>query len=206
MDTDFQDLLRSIRRVSSGLLPTPSATARYSDGEVLRMYSFRLLAHAEIEGFIESLASEMATLLFDRAQRGVLRAAARERLLHHCYLAENYPPRNITRTMLPDAAKKPICALLKNVQGQIEVNNGVSEKDVLKLFLPLGIELSFFDKRWLLAMTGLAQARGEVAHNSWQMASTRQQPSPQEERGRLVVPLLGIRALCGTAADMMKLA
>ncbi len=195
MSWELRILLKNLRGLSGELLPPVNPTASYSQGEIVRMYAFRLLAHAEIEGYVEDLAEELATALATRNKANRLSAKVTARLLHHTYLADSYPPRSITKRLSPKDSQKAITQSLNSLQAMITSNNGVSEKDVLKLFLPLGVDLSFFDEDWLRAMNELAAARGEVAHRSWITSSTIVQPDPQSERQRLVVPILGLRNL-----------
>jgi hypothetical protein len=199
MAPSFRQLSRDLRRISGELLPPVNPLVRYSDGEVLRMFSFRLLAHAEVEGFLESLAEEMVVSLSVKNDMNTLRPIVRERILHHYLLTKGYPPRTLVDLPLGSESQKAIRGVLNNTQNDVEKNNGASEKDVLKLFLPLGVPIAFFDRDWLRSMNDLARARGEVAHNPWSTSVAAQQPSPQDERRRLVRPLWGLKRLAETA-------
>ena len=195
MARTFLQLMRDLRRISAELLPTKSPVARYSDSEILRILSFRLFAHAEIEGFVESVAEAMVDALAIKNDQGTLRPAVRDRILQHYILTQSYPPRTLVNIPTGPRAQRAIKGVLNAVQDDISKNNGVSEKDVLKLFLPLGVPIDYFNREWLRSMNELARARGEVAHNSWNRTAAVQQPTPQDERQRLVRPLWGLQEL-----------
>ncbi|MEU2349860.1 HEPN domain-containing protein [Modestobacter sp. NPDC049651] len=195
MTRTFLQLMTDLRRISAELLPPHSPVARYSDNEVLRILSFRLFAHAEIEGFVESVAESMVDALSVKNDRNILRPAVRDQILYHHMLTQSYPPRTLVNMPTGQRAQKAIRGVLNAVQDDVGKNNGVSEKDLLKLFLPLGVPIDHFNREWLRSMNELARARGEVAHNSWNRTTTVQQPTPQGERQRLVRPLWGLQGL-----------
>ena len=195
MWAEYRALLAQIRKISRELLPDESPTARYASGEILRMIAFRLSAHAEIEGFLELCSEKLLDHYASRNRAGTLSRYGQRVLLLHSAMRDSYPPRSLN---LRPGTKSPIQKQIQgclNMQGAIiEGNNGVSEKDVLKLFVPLGFDLHFFDLAWLDSMETLARARGEAAHKSW-LGGTTVQPSPSVERSLLALPLFGMRQL-----------
>ncbi|MET8912423.1 HEPN domain-containing protein [Micromonospora sp. NPDC004551] len=163
------------------------------------MLGFRLLAHAEIEQFVEECAERLALhyagMIDQQRWSTTLSARTQRTLLLNLCMVDKYPPLSITRPRPSSGNKDPlknISSGLNRHQSVISGNNGVSEKDILKLFVPLGFDLHFFDHSWLIAMNNLAKSRGEVAHNSFQL-STQAIPTPRGERDLLVVPLFGLR-------------
>jgi hypothetical protein len=194
MQREFLALLKRIRRLSVEMLPASSPTARYTHHEVFRMLGFRLLAHAEIEAFLEWCAEDVATLYAAKNNSRTLSPKTQKYLVLHTRLVASYPPRSLSFS-IPQDAYKIIKGMLNGHLSMINQNNGASEKDVLKLFVPLGCDSAFFDHRWLASLNALAAARGEVAHNSSLVAAPQRQPTPEGERDLLVQPLVGIRSL-----------
>nr|WP_284289244.1 hypothetical protein [Angustibacter aerolatus] len=139
MRTRFGSLLLAIHNLND-VLPARSATAAYSDEAIQRIYAYRLLAHAELEGFLEGLATEIVDEFSHKYKTAGLSRSTLERLHHHLALVESYPPRTLSWSPGTAKGKGPIPGLLNTVQAMIDANNGVSEKDVLKLFVPLGFQ------------------------------------------------------------------
>lgn len=191
----FRGLVRQVSRCRHELLPVPSPTGTYDDGETLRILAFRLFAHAEIEAFLESTAEALTAALVKRLASGGLPFSLQAHLVLHRRMVDKYPPQSLTYTPDPKDGQRTQNYLAEHVN-IIQGNNGVTEKDVIKLFAPIGMELGAFDRPWLLSMTQLGVRRGEVAHNPV-FLSTRIQPTPEDELDHLVQPLWGLRGLAG---------
>ncbi|WP_285635939.1 HEPN domain-containing protein [Lentzea sp. NBRC 102530] len=159
------------------------------------MFAFRISAHAEIEGFIEYCAETLMTHLATKNNAKTLAYSTQKALLLYKDMNKQFPPQSISFQVPSGGTADKIRSVLNAVESSIATNNGVSEKDILKLFVPLGVSLNFFEENWLRSMTDLARARGEAAHNSWVSSNTVQQPDPITERSRLVLPLRGIGKL-----------
>lgn len=116
-------------------------------------------------------------------------------------MRDHYPP--ISLNYRPDAKDgQRIKTFLSDHASMIQGNNGATEKDVIKLFSPLGFDLSFFDLNWLESMRVLGVRRGEVAHRSVTYSTTIQS-TPEDERRHLAEPLWGLRKLAREADSIM---
>lgn len=198
------DLTSAVRRISAlsksflPMDPRPVFSAREEDG----MHAFRLLAHAEFERLIEGWAQEMNQQLAVANAHGKLPSEMKLHVLLHFEQArgaQGYPPKQISASRLLRPVKNKnsndrIKAALSAHSSLIDGNNGVSQKDILKLFMPVGVELSWFNRQhsWLDSMDALASARGDVAHGG---VGARTAPTPSGERSMLVQPLSGLRSL-----------
>lgn len=189
MIADYRLMLKQLRGLAVEILPPSSPTGSYTTGETLRILAFRLFAHAEIESFLELCAETLRVRYATRNSNGVLSRPAAYRIVWAGQWAEKFPPRGITQ--LPPNVQKVVNGILNQQQNVIQNNQGVSEKDVLKLLIPLGFDVSFFDHAWLRSMSALARARGEAAHSS-AMNVGFAQPTPEAERALLLPPLRGL--------------
>lgn len=167
------------------LLAQDRALGNYSQAEFDAMLGYRLLAHAEFEGYLESLAEAAAQRVLLVLKSRPLAPRAEAELLGHIAQAA-YPPKSLQVSVATPSSL--ISRAMGDLLGVINGNNGVSEKDVLKMFLPLGIPATWFDASWLASLTAFTQARGDVTHNSWGNATVIQFP-PSHER-RVVLDLL----------------
>jgi len=199
-------LAREIRKLAKEMLPAPSPTASYTDREIMMMCAFRLLAHAEIEGFLEDCAEHLRETYARKNSARSLSPSARAMLLGRAkLLSDGYPPRTVRFSgTWTQEAQRTVNGFLNGHATRISQNNGVSEKDILKLLVPIGFELTLFDHDWLAAMSNLSRARGEAAHGGWMSyGASQQQPSPQGERSLVVGPMWGLRHI---VAEVERLA
>ncbi|MCK2213454.1 HEPN domain-containing protein [Actinomadura sp. ATCC 31491] len=132
--------------------------------------AFRLLAHAEFEAFIE-----------DRAQQIVSRAVSewlahgniRPSLLALVAYESSLGWKETTILSASERQKKApnlterVEAARKNYLNYVIMqNNGIKEKNLLRILLPLGVREEDIDEQWLSALEAWATARGELAHKS----------------------------------------
>ncbi|WP_139720874.1 HEPN domain-containing protein [Serinicoccus chungangensis] len=198
---DLAPTVRRLSLLSKHFMPNLNKPV-YTPAEEDAMHAFRLLAHAELERLVEQWAERMNQGLAKANARGLPVLVAHQVLLHFDQSQQNgYPPRHVSaqRVMRQVGRKMPkdrIVSALNAHSSLIERNNGVSQKDLLKLFLPIGVDMSWFNKehKWLDAMDALASARGEVAHGG---LGVRTAPTPKSERSLLVEPVVGLRRLGG---------
>ncbi|HWC36281.1 MAG TPA: hypothetical protein VG650_15850 [Mycobacteriales bacterium] len=191
--TDFARLTQRLAALDRNLLlPQDLPLGNYSKAESDAMLGYRLLAHAEIEGYLEALAENAAQRVLAILRSRPLQQRAEEEIIGHV-AKSSYPPRSVQ----PPPAKAPSEIIRQEMSQLVNIingNNGVTEKDVLKMFLPLGIPLAWFDATWLRLMTTFAEARGDIAHNGWANATTTQLP-PSQERAVVRALLPGLNRL-----------
>lgn len=197
---EFLALLGHVRECRDRLLPAVNPTASYTDEEVMRMLGFRVLVHAEIESFLESVAIALVDA-YNAKLKTAMPQWAREHFDLHGRLVTKYPPTTLSYSPGTNE-KKQITGLLKQHMLVIEGNNGATERDVLKLFVPLGFSIGFFSRDWLQSMTELGRRRGDVAHNPSRSVAI--QPTPEGEKLALVDPIFGLRALAREADRILS--
>lgn len=198
---EFNELIRRVGTCSKNLLPQVDPVGNYDQGQTYRILAFRLFAHAEVESFLESCAYSIISTFSAANDLDRLPNRIKSHLILHSDMVEHYPPMRVN--YIPNQKdQRRIKGILNAHATVVEQNNGAGEKDVLKLFSPLLFSLDWFDKGWLQSMRELTVARGEVAHRS--ALSTIIQPTPQDERRRLVRPLWGLRSLADEADRIIK--
>jgi hypothetical protein len=145
--------------------------------EVDRLHAFRLLAHAEVEQFVETIASNLVDVTEARfARNGDLTHAG-----HHLLVTwsvsrslrgdsagrAKYPAYASPEAVMSAAAHpEDLNAALEQHRARIGNNHGIKAKNVRNLLLPLGYRESFFVPGLLDQLDELGEARGAVAHSS----------------------------------------
>lgn len=136
------ELKKRIESLSQQFLPAENKLGIYTDLEQDQMRALRMLVHAEIESYLESICRVLLNDL-DHA----VRAANRVKYPFACWAS-----------MAAEACR----AALKN-------NNGIKDSDVTKMFSPLGITQDHYDSvspLFLDKMKKFGANRGDVAHQS----------------------------------------
>ena len=162
------------------LPPTFSPTGDYRREDFDRARGYRLLAHAEIEAYIEDRARSVAV----SALRTWLKHRRPTRVLVNL-LTFQLVQQGLTKTQLKevftrsaphtdDAAKAATQAFMKALSD----NHGIREDNILRMLLPLGIQTPDIDPAWLSTIDSFGKSRGETAHTSMKIQA---QPDPQTE-------------------------
>ena len=188
-------LLAEVRHLSQIFLEVRSSTGSYSDDDIAKMYAFRLLVHAELESLLEGWALDLNSAISQKNSTAILSVWYKNYLMTHTMLVEKYPPKSVE---IPSGAnpQRVINGHLIQHQKLVNENNGVSQKDIIKLFVPVGVSFDWLvnQRSWLRGMDNISRSRGEVAH-SGRSLNTSTPPTPENERRQLVEPLLGLRVL-----------
>ncbi|WTW95944.1 hypothetical protein OG216_22310 [Streptomycetaceae bacterium NBC_01309] len=167
----YKDLSRRITELRKNLLPAKfDPLGLYTDRVYERTRGFRVLAHAEFESYIEDRAIEVVhrahvewkssakvrPCLLALMSHGDSESSIPESLSELADSSRKYP----TLIGRIETAKKHYSAYVRTR------NNGIKEKNLLLLLLPLGVAKNEIDLTWLNTTEAWATSRGEVAHTS----------------------------------------
>ena len=184
----FITLKTQLDRLKDEFLPEISPTGSYSESQLSRTAAYRVLAHAEIESYLEERAW---TIVIDAKKAWETGKTTRTLI---CLLGFS----DLTMDKPPDTLKKPsnvkqdnhdkrleitekINSAIKSFKKIIDNNHGVKEKNILALLLPIGIDSDDLDPAWLADMNTFGEKRGLVAHTSATSYMTIQTPDPANE-------------------------
>lgn len=183
----FITLRTQLNRLKDEFLPEISPTSSYSESQLSRTAAYRVLAHAEIESYLEERAWE---IVIDAKEAWKMGKTTRTLI---CLLGFS----GLTMDKPPDTLKKPnnvnhdkqlqitekINSAINSFRKVIDNNHGLKEKNILALLLPIGINSNDLDPNntWLANMNTFGQKRGLVAHKSATSYMTIQTPDPANE-------------------------
>lgn len=173
-----------------------------SQQDVDRLHAYRLLAHAEVEEFIEQLASMATDVTSAQAMNGVLTHAG-----HHLVVAwaigrlrldaakARYPDyRSADAVAKLAVGSADLTSAVTSHRERIKNNNGLKEANVRQLLLPLGFRESHFAPGLLNQLTAFGELRGAVAHATG-MIGVAAWPTGSSEIGRTAALLPGLKQL-----------
>ena len=184
----FITLRTQLNRLKDEFLPEISPIGLYSDSQLSRTAAYRVLAHAEIESYLEERAWTIvidAKTAWDKSGKNTRTLIC---LLGFSGLTMDKPPDTLTpqkgsKTVKEEKVKisKKIDLAVESFQRVISQNHGVKEDHILSLLLPIGIDSDDLDPAWLATMNTFGEKRGLVAHKSATSYMTIQTPDPANE-------------------------
>jgi hypothetical protein len=184
-----------------------SPTGVYKNPERVSIHSlgYRILSTAEIEHFIEDRCVEVAktALASWRARRHLSQT-----ILHlAAFSGMRFPPPPDTVNPTPGFQKDWDDLVSPNhridrcvshyVRYVTKENNGVREKNLMKMLVPLGIDPRMVDQTFISRLDNLASLRGDAAHLSTRHA-VRIGVDPATELKRVTDLKTGLRAVDAT--------
>jgi hypothetical protein len=184
----FRTLTKELNRLKKQFLPKISPIGLYSDRQLALTLAYRVLAHAEIEAYLEERAWEVvinAKQDWDNTGKTCRTLIC---LLAFSGQSMDAPPDTLTPTNSSQDAWKKKLKISKKIDssiscfnGVIRQNHGVKEANLLALLLPIGIDSDDLDPVWLATMNTFGEQRGLVAHSSATSYRTVQPPDPATE-------------------------
>lgn len=195
----FREFQRRLTELRGNLLPAKfSATGTYSARELDRARGFRLLAHAEIEAFLEDVTFEAARTSVSNWSHTRQTNDTLFCLMvhyHHGFAIDDLeatPFPDTSRPKVKEAIKEVVTVALKQYRAIHDNNNGVKEENLLRLILPIGIRKDDLDPLWITNLNEFGKQRGDVAHRA---VRVQQQIDPRFEWQVATDLAVGLRKL-----------
>jgi RiboL-PSP-HEPN len=172
----FQRLVTRLAVLEKHLLPKQfSPTGHYSSKEVDLARAYVLLTHAEIEAYIEDRADSKVARAYEAWQnRQVCSSLLSRVVIYYQARAKSWDVTGIHRVNVDKARNFYV--------NELRENHGIKEKNLLSIFLPLGLEHSDFDTSLLATLNNFGVLRGKLAHES---IKTHQPIDPKNERDKI---------------------
>jgi len=137
--------------------------ANYAAADYMNARAFVVLAHGVIEAYLEGVVVEAADTVITAFASDERPRIALLALLAHSPTASRSPPER--RGGGPWQVRDAIAKARQALSRATEDNQGLKERHVLSLVLPVGIKESDLGPGWLAHMTNLGDTRGRVAHS-----------------------------------------
>jgi len=188
-------LQERIKRLRLALCPAKfSDTGDYSVEERDRVLGFRLLAHAEIEHFLEEKAQDVIVSAKKKwdLERKIGPALLNVVAFHsHARVmsAQDFRKEFDGEKQRTQETVTGACNAFIN---SIKRNHGIKDENIFKLLLPLGVSPKQIDPTWLGNTHSFASDRGPTAHSS---AQTYQLVDPKGEVERVDKVIEGLEAI-----------
>ena len=154
-----------------------SPTGDYRD-EIFEMArAYKVLTHAELEYYFEQIGMAIAKNAYQEWEdKGVVSKSLVALTVYYSGQYASIPDQktgNNSDIGLKVRVNKAFTEYCRNVNAE---NNGIKEKNLLKLFLPIGIELDSIPDALIIASNNYGIIRGEIAHTT----RTKQNLTPED--------------------------
>jgi len=176
------DLAKRLQRLAASLLPADRLIGDFPDDEQDKIHAYIVLAHAEIETYLEGLGRDTV----ERARRLSINSLCHPVMSRLIFLKIGISGK--FETVTPDIITSA-CSYYETI---LEANHGVVRRNVLRLFMPLGLTHRDFDDGLLSDLQAFGALRGGFAHT---VSRVRQGVQPSEDRSRVERIVTGLALL-----------
>lgn len=153
---EYRSLVRRLRELRSRFLPGLDPTGQYSDEDYDRVRALQLLAHAEVEGYLEEAGkSVVATCSTKYHIDGVARSTIVALVAFNDASADK-----AAADSLESIVRNRVTQYFHNVVN----NHGLKEQHCYALLRPLGVTESHLPPGFGALMDSFGAARGRIAH------------------------------------------
>ena len=161
----LQRRAEKLRRV---YLPSAfSPTGSYSDNVYEKVRAYKVLVHAEMEYYFEEIALLIAKKAYQKWQEK--RKASTPLLAMVAYYSGNYSaaPDSHDGNRSDENIDWRINKAFADYNALVRTNNhGIKERNILSIFLPIGIQISDIDENMLIELNNFGAERGNIAHST----------------------------------------
>lgn len=162
----FYHLEHRKAELKKALLPkSVSPTGNYRRSTYEKVSAYILLIHAEIEYYLEGLARDIAKKSYlDWIHNSKTNVTLVSLVAFSSCSFKSIPE---SATNLDEDLKYRIRKAHSVYNEYIRTkNHGIKEKNILELFLPIGVEISQIDNSLLIALENFGRERGQIAHTT----------------------------------------
>lgn len=204
----LRQLRRNLRDLRRELLPEKfSNTGAYSQRQSTRALAFRVLAHAEVEAYLEDRVRELALAAIAAWKSSTKATPVLAALV--AFVGRDLgsvpdvavPAQPTQMASWPD--KIELSQRLQNCVNtfikSLDENHGVKEKNLLRMLLPVGVPAGKLHATLLADMNSFGAKRGEAAHG----ARVQQIVDPEQEL-KTVNALFAHLALIDAELDLLQ--
>ena len=172
--------------------------------------AYLVLAHAEIESYLEDRVVEIATNSLKIWKNNNQTTITLVSLFAFSGLNLEKPPDSLIVNQQPQILEeklkldKKLSKVFGSFRKSVKNNHGIREKNILLLLLPIGVSSDDLDQVWLQEMNDFGAKRGEFAHQSASNYKTRQPPDPKNELEMVNRLLQGLIHIDRLLNDLLK--
>jgi hypothetical protein len=165
MSEEFLYLRQEVENLQQGLMSyNQRLDGDYTLEEKLKCQAFVIFAHAEIENYLETVGRRIMKEAKQRWDAELIPDRVIATLLAYRKLAAVPIPQDRHELSKVKKFSQAVDQCIKEQERVIADNNGIKEKNIFSIFLPLGVFPSDIDEVVLIELTQTGKRRGEFVH------------------------------------------
>ncbi len=188
----FKQLRSCITLLKSSFITNTVLSYPTSNISQLRLRSFRLLSHAEIEYYVEST---MLDKIREAKNNYFVKNRVSDILINLLAYSDVEFPKISTHLNEVNGSNDISFRINKAINAYeytVKRNNGIKEENIIPLLLPLGIQYSMLDQVLFNNLSSFGKSRGDTAHQS---SKVQVLINPQDEINVINYLLEGLESL-----------
>lgn len=166
MSSSYRQLVSCERQLRKCFITKTVYTHPTTVTSQFRLRSYRILSHAEIEYFVESIILNK----IEREKKKWLKTHSTSNCISNilAYIRIEFPniSPHLTEITSGNDFQFRVNKVLNNYQNIIKYNNGIKEENIIPILIPLGIDYQKINQTLLNNMSSFGVERGSTAHNS----------------------------------------
>ena len=164
----FEYMLNRVQVLKKTFLPRAfSPTGNYKQTTYEKACAFKVLTHAEFEYYLEEISFAIAKNAYKKWTTRKL--ISKPLLALAVYYSGSYkaPPEMKSGNNSDENISERVRIAFSDYSFKVKSkNNGIKEKNILQLVLPVGIEIDQLDNDLLIALNNYGSSRGQIAHST----------------------------------------
>lgn len=166
MTPNYRRLLANEKQIQKCFVTKTVLSNSTTPSSQNKLRSYRLLLHAEIEFYLESLILQT----IDRARNEWIKSNKVPKCIASVLAFSKAtfpnPPSHLADLSTDNDFPYRVHYVLAIFEKNVKRNNGIKEENIIPLIVPLGIDYSKINQTLLNNMSSFGQNRGFTAHNS----------------------------------------
>jgi hypothetical protein len=164
----LRQLLTRLSFLENNILPAERVDGNYTKREQDLIRSFVLLTHAEIEAYLEDVAKTKVTKSLSDWNSSRVKSNCIKSVVS--FVGNDLKFENDANSN--NIQYRVNTTVAHYMRAVVDKNHGIKEKNILKVLLPLGIEINELDQTWLSVMESFGSTRGLFAHKSFNVQTS----------------------------------
>ncbi len=162
----FEELKSRINKLKKVFLPRAlSPTGKYKPSTYEKARAFKTFTHTEIEIYLENICFGIAKKAYDEWQNSkVVSLPLLAMLAYYSGKFRSIPELKSGNNSEEDLSEK-IHIAFTDYSSKKANNNGIKEKDILQLVLPIGVQTEDINDDLLLYLNNYGSIRGAAVHS-----------------------------------------
>jgi hypothetical protein len=179
----YPELKKRLERLAASLLPPDSANGTYTDRDKDLIHAYIVLAHAEIEEFLENLARFVTERARDKSTPPQCTPTISRLIIYKSIRGKE---------KIETVSSETIASAVAHYENVISGNHGIRADNLFRVFMPLGLTHDDFDAVLMNELDTFGNLRGGIAHTA---ARLQQGASPSSEKRKVLNILEGLSHL-----------